>query len=107
MCCQAFFLTISEQVHSCVHFENHAFKPLTRMSAWHLKALSVPYCELCYSPLSSSPFHNNASFALLTLLKVDVWEGPGEVVLDFTVVADAFSMGEATSVDENRDNHWL
>lgn len=66
VCLNAFFWTQREHVHSCVrralkacHWWSHP-----TMSALHPKASAIAYCKWCFSPLSSSPFHNNASFAL-------------------------------------------
>lgn len=54
------------------------------------EAMVVSYCELCFSPLSSSLFHNSASFALFfSLLRVDGCGGGGWV-LDFTAIAACF-----------------
>lgn len=50
--------------------------------ALQLKAVAVLYCELGFSPLSSGPFHNNASFALFSAVEsgwMRRWGGGGGV----------------------------
>ncbi len=64
------------------------------MSAPHLKASAVPYCKLCFSPLSASPFHNNASFGFFFFAVESGWmERMGVGVLDFTAIAACFQHG--------------
>lgn len=79
------FMLPFEHVHSCVRFKKNkkqafgqAFPPQctpspppTHTHTPHLKASAVPYSKLCFLRLSQSTFHNNASFGLFWLLRVD------------------------------------
>lgn len=106
------FMLPFEHVHSCVRFKKNkkqafgqAFPPQctpsppphTHTHTPHLKASAVPYSKLCFLRLSQSTFHNNASFGLFWLLRVDDWrwrlvfgEGGG---VDFATIAACFQHG--------------